>query len=181
MVLLSLSTLSYHRHTPAPGCAKRKVTRSARGYMSFARSMSTAELRDFASELADAAAEVIKPFFRSKLLVDTKADESPVTQADRAAEQAMRKLISQRYPYHEILGEEFGLSQEVRPKDESQSGYRWVLDPIDGTRAFITGKPTFGTLIALLHNGVPIIGIINQPISKEQWIGVAGEQTTLNA
>ena len=71
--------------------------------------------------------------------MDTKADESPVTQADRAAEQAMRKLISQRYPYHEILGEEFGLSQEVRPKDESQSGYRWVLDPIDGTRAFITG------------------------------------------
>lgn len=78
MVLLSLSTLSYHRHTPAPGCAKRKVTRSARGYMSFARSMSTAELRDFASELADAAAEVIKPFFRCAFICAAEEKKAPL-------------------------------------------------------------------------------------------------------
>jgi myo-inositol-1(or 4)-monophosphatase len=82
----------------------------------------------------------------------------------------MRTLIAQRHPDHDILGEEAGL-------DRGGSAYCWVLDPIDGTRAFITGRPSFGTLIGLLRDGVPILGIIDQPITGERWIGLSGEKT----
>ena len=123
-----------------------------------------------AIEAADAAGAVIRPFFRSALAADEKSDLSPVTQADRQAEQAMRAAIAANHPAHGILGEEFGL-------DRAGSAWRWVLDPIDGTRAFITGRPVFGTLIALLHDGLPQLGIIDQPITGERWIGVAGEKT----
>lgn len=85
----------------------------------------------------------------------------------------MRKLIEERYPTHGIYGEEFG---QVRTDAE----YVWVLDPIDGTKSFITGKPLFGTLIACLHNGVPVIGIIDQCVLNERWVGVVGSGTTLN-
>ena len=120
---------------------------------------------------ADAAGSVIRPYFRAGLLADDKADDSPVTIADRTAEQTMRALIAARYPDHGILGEEFGLENPA-------AGLRWVLDPIDGTRAFITGRPTFGTLIALLADGVPILGMIDQPVTGERWIGVIGRPTT---
>lgn len=119
---------------------------------------------------ADAAAATIRPFFRTGVAADVKADESPVTVADRSAEQVMRAVLGQRFPTHGIQGEEFGT-------DRPGAGLRWVLDPIDGTRAFITGRPTFGTLIALLDEGRPVLGIIDQPISGERWIGVAGEPT----
>jgi myo-inositol-1(or 4)-monophosphatase len=119
---------------------------------------------------ADAAGTVIRPFFRTALGADEKSDLSPVTKADRQAEQSMRAVIARRHPAHGILGEEFGL-------DRGGSEWRWVLDPIDGTRAFITGRPVFGTLIALLHDGAPVLGIIDQPITGERWIGVTGEKT----
>jgi inositol-phosphate phosphatase/L-galactose 1-phosphate phosphatase/histidinol-phosphatase len=86
---------------------------------------------------------------------------------------AMRRLIAARFPEHGIFGEEFG-----REREEAE--FTWVLDPIDGTKSFISGVPLFGTLIALAHHGHPILGIIDQPISRERWIGVAGRPTTFN-
>ena len=124
---------------------------------------------------AEAAAEVaraaIRPLFRARLAADVKADRSPVTIADRTAEQAIRAVLSERFPDHGIEGEEFGL-------DRPGAGLRWVLDPIDGTRAFITGRPIFGTLIALLEERQPILGVIDQPVTGERWIGAAGRPTT---
>ncbi|MBI4968135.1 MAG: histidinol-phosphatase [Rhodospirillales bacterium] len=126
-----------------------------------------------AQRLADAAGTVIRRYFRQPIAVDDKADQSPVTIADREAEQAMRELIVQAYPDHGIFGEEHGVTQ-------GRSGLVWVLDPIDGTRAFITGKPSFGTLIGLWEGERPILGIIDQAILNERWLGVAGRPTTLN-
>ena len=127
-----------------------------------------------ASELADAAGEAIRPYFRRPLLtVDDKPDLSPVTAADRAAERAMRDLIAKRFPAHGIIGEEFG-------PERVGAEFVWVLDPIDGTKSFISGVPLFGTLIALTHHGHPILGIIDQPISRERWVGAAGRTTTFN-
>jgi histidinol phosphatase-like enzyme (inositol monophosphatase family) len=116
---------------------------------------------------------VIRPYFRGVVAADIKADQSPVTVADRRAEQAMRAVLRERCPEHGILGEEFGLE---RP----DARLRWVLDPIDGTRAFITGRPTFGTLIALLDGDTPVIGIIDQPVTGERWIGVADRPTVFS-
>ena len=125
---------------------------------------------DLACELADLAGTVIRPYFRQNLAAAQKADLSPVTAADQEAEQAMRALIAARFPEHGVQGEEFGLTRPESP-------YRWVLDPIDGTRAFITGRPLFGTLIGLLQEGRPLLGLIDQPITGERWIGVAGQPT----
>jgi len=133
----------------------------------------------FAEELAEAARAQILPFWRKPIEVESKIEddrpvsESPVTVADRNAETAMRALIEARYPDHGIYGEEFG---SVRVDAE----FCWVLDPIDGTKSFITGKPLFGTLIGLCHHGKPVIGVIDQCILKERWVGVRGEQTMLN-
>lgn len=123
-----------------------------------------------AEAAADVAGAVIRPFFRSGLDASRKQDHSPVTMADRAAEQAMRAVLSERFPEHGVLGEEFG-------HDRAGAEYCWVLDPIDGTRAFITGRPVFGTLIALMRGDTPIIGIIDQPVTGERWIGAAGRRT----
>ena len=124
---------------------------------------------------AEAAAEVAaaanRPFFRAGVASDLKTDRSPVTIADRTAELAMRAVLSERFPDHSILGEEFGL-------DRPEARLRWVLDPIDGTRAFITGRPTFGTLIGLLEDDIPILGIIDQPATGERWVGARGRPTT---
>ena len=129
--------------------------------------------RDFANQLADAAGAVIRPYFRSAHGLETKADASPVTLADREAEAAMRKLIEARFPDDAIIGEEYGVR-------EGTSGRAWVLDPVDGTRAFITGRPIFGTLIALVMEGWPMLGVIDQPILGERWLGSVGQTTTLN-
>jgi inositol-phosphate phosphatase/L-galactose 1-phosphate phosphatase/histidinol-phosphatase len=126
-----------------------------------------------ATELADAAGAAIRPYFRQTLAVDDKPDLSPVTAADRTAETAMRELIARRFPAHGIIGEEFGPERE-------EAEFVWVLDPIDGTKSFISGVPLFGTLIALAQRGRPILGIIDQPISRERWIGAAERPTTLN-
>jgi myo-inositol-1(or 4)-monophosphatase len=122
---------------------------------------------------ADAARDVIRPFFRSAVPADVKADQSPVTVADRNAEIAMREVLSRLCPDHGILGEEFGL-------ERAEAELRWVLDPIDGTRAFITGRPTFGTLVALLRGDTPVLGIIDQPVTNERWIGVTGRPTVFS-
>ena len=137
--------------------------------------MTVIDFTAFIGRLATTSGETILPFFRTSLLVDNKSakDFDPVTEADRAAEAAMRKLISRNFPQHGIVGEEFG-------NENADAEYVWVLDPIDGTRAFITGLPIFGTLIALLHNGVPVLGIIDQPILKERWLGVQGQPSTFN-
>ena len=130
--------------------------------------------RDFANQLADAAGAVIRPYFRAPHGLETKADASPVTLADREAEAAMRKLIEARFPDDAIIGEEYGVR-------EGTSGRAWVLDPVDGTRAFITGRPIFGTLIALVMEGWPMLGVIDQPILKERWLGSVGQPTTTRA
>jgi histidinol phosphatase-like enzyme (inositol monophosphatase family) len=124
-----------------------------------------------AEAAADVAGAVVRPFFRADFNIETKSDRSPVTIADRTAEQAMRAVLAERYPDHGILGEEFGL-------DRPDARMRWVLDPIDGTRAFITGRMTFGTLIALLDGETPILGVIDQPVTGERWIGSSGQATT---
>jgi myo-inositol-1(or 4)-monophosphatase len=123
-----------------------------------------------AEAAADVAGAVVRPFFRTGLAADLKVDRSPVTIADRSAEQAMRAVLAERFPEHGILGEEFGL---YRP----EARFRWVLDPIDGTRAFITGRPTFGILVALLDGDTPVVGVIDQPVTGERWIGAAGRRT----
>ena len=126
-----------------------------------------------AESLADAARAVIRRYFRRPLAVEDKSDLSPVTIADRESEAAMRRLIEERFPEHGILGEEHG---SLRADAE----HLWVLDPIDGTKSFNSGIPLFGTLIALLHRGRPVLGVIDQPILAERWIGAAGRPTTLN-
>jgi len=128
---------------------------------------------DLAVVLANAARPEIMKHFRTGIAIDAKSDASPVTEADRAAERVMRKIINDTYPDHGILGEEFG-SENV------DAEFVWVLDPIDGTNSFVTGKPLFGTLIALCQNGVPIVGVIDAPGMDERWIGAKGQRTTLN-
>lgn len=120
----------------------------------------------------DAAAEVIRRYFRQRPNVDVKIDRSPVTIADQEAEIAMRNIISNAFPSHVILGEEHGQNQ-------LKSRFTWVLDPIDGTKAFIAGRPTFGTLLALCIDGIPVLGIIDQCITRERWVGTPSG-TTLN-
>lgn len=125
----------------------------------------------FAGRLADSAASVTQRYFRADLHVENKKDEAefdPVTEADRGAEASMRDLIIAERPADGILGEEFG-------ERESSNGYKWVLDPIDGTRAFVAGLPVWTTLIALCGpDGTPLIGIIDQPVLGERYLGWPG-------
>src|SRR5262245_36750051 len=125
---------------------------------------------DFAHQLADASRAVIGPYFRRRIDVIDKGAAGffdPVTEADKRAEQVMRDLIHRTFPQDGILGEEFG----HQPGD---SGFDWILDPIDGTRAFIAGQPLWGTLIALERNGQSVIGILDQPFLDERFIGFGG-------
>lgn len=130
---------------------------------------------EIGNELADAAGEVIRQYFRKSFDILDKDDLSPVTVADRAAEESMVSIIEENFPSHAIFGEENGWRCK-----EKFAEFVWVLDPIDGTKSFITGNPLFGTLIALLYRGKPILGIIDQPVLRERWIGISGRKTTLN-
>src|SRR5512147_107135 len=135
--------------------------------------MELAEYRAFMEELAEASARVIRPLFaNAELAVETKSDLTPVTAADRGAEELMRTMIERRFPTHGVLGEEFGGTR-------TDAEYVWVLDPIDGTKSFAAACPLFGTLIALLHRGQPVLGAIHQPILQQLVIG-DGHTTTLN-
>ena len=126
-----------------------------------------------ALRLADAAGEAIRPHFRAGLAAERKDDATPVTLADRAAEEAMRRMLKAEVPRDAVIGEEFGATT-------GKSGRSWVLDPIDGTTSFLAGRPIFGTLIALVIEGWPVLGVIDQPILKERWLGATGRPTTLN-
>jgi histidinol phosphatase-like enzyme (inositol monophosphatase family) len=123
--------------------------------------------------LADAAGGVIRPHFRRQIAVETKGDASPVTLADQAAETAIRQLLDAHRPHDGVIGEE-------HESTNAGAARLWVIDPIDGTRAFISGRPLFGTLIALMEDGVPVLGIIDQCIIGDRWLGVAGQPTTFN-
>jgi myo-inositol-1(or 4)-monophosphatase len=129
--------------------------------------MGAVDFAAFVDELATVAGDAIRPFFRTTLGVENKSRTGmfdPVTAADRAAEQAMRNLIRKTFPKHGIIGEEFG--------DESgDAPYVWVLDPIDGTKSFISGMPAWGTLIGLLKDGLPVYGMMHQPFIGERFTG----------
>ena len=134
------------------------------------------ELESFitlADRLADTARGIVLANYRKHTVVEDKPDHTPVTAVDRAVEAELRRIIEAAYPDHGVIGEEFA---PYRPDAE----YVWIIDPIDGTKAFLCGIPVFGTLIALTHRGIPILGIIDQPVNRERWLGVQGRSTTLN-
>ena len=132
--------------------------------------MTTVDFEAFVEKLADVASAAILPFFRTALCADDKNPAGmfdPVTEADRAAEAAMRRLIQAAFPHHGIIGEEFGSIQ-------GEAEYVWVLDPIDGTKSFIAGLPVWGILIGLLHKGRPVYGMMVQPYTRERFTGDGG-------
>ena len=131
------------------------------------------EFLTFAAGLADASRAMLVEAARRSFKGDMKPDASPVTPIDKAVEQRLRDMIADAYPDHGIVGEEHG---EANP----ESGHVWVLDPIDGTLPFLAGIPVFGTLIALLRDGLPVLGVIDMPVTGERWIGCAGQATTRN-
>jgi len=130
------------------------------------------EFVDFTKQLAQASGDIINSYFRSGVDVETKADESPVTIADKKAEEVMREMIMKEFPDHGIIGEEFGNHNE-------DADYQWVLDPIDGTKSFITGTFLFGTLIGLMKDRQPILGAIHHSVTSHLLIGAKNE-TRLN-
>jgi len=131
------------------------------------------QFRAFAGHLADLARPIAQRYFRSALQVIDKPDATPVTLADMEIEQRLRDEIAAVYPAHGILGEE-------HDSVNLDAEWVWVIDPIDGTKAFTCGKPQFGTLVALCHHGVPVIGVIDQPITAERWLGVKGAGASFN-
>ncbi|MDH5772262.1 MAG: histidinol-phosphatase [Rhodospirillaceae bacterium] len=131
------------------------------------------EFIDLAVRSMDKAREVTLGNFRTGINIDTKADASPVTIADREAERIIREMINAEFPDHGILGEEFG-------PENIDAEWVWVLDPIDGTAGFVTGKPLFGTLVALARGGKPVFGAIDAPAMNERWLGAEGMPTTMN-
>ena len=130
------------------------------------------EFVDFSKQLASASGDIITSYFRSDIAVETKSDDSPVTIADKQAEEIMREMIMKEYPAHGIIGEEFGDHNE-------DAEYQWVLDPIDGTKSFVSGTFLFGTLIGLMKDGQPIVGTIHHPLTAHLLIGT-GDETRLN-
>lgn len=142
--------------------------------------MSFTEHRDFAAalalagQLADVARDIVLQHFRKPLDVEHKTDGSPVTIADRAIESEMRRRIRAAFPRHAIRGEEFGI------EGEGSAEFTWVIDPIDGTKSFVTGFPLFGSLIALLRDGRPVIGVLDAPVVGERWVGCESRPTLCN-
>jgi inositol-phosphate phosphatase / L-galactose 1-phosphate phosphatase / histidinol-phosphatase len=126
-----------------------------------------------AHRLAEAAGAAIRPYYRAEFGLESKADATPVTLADRAAEAAIRAILEVERPSDGIIGEEYGTQREGAAR-------QWVIDPIDGTTSFVAGRPIFGTLIALMEDGWPVLGVIDQPILKERWVGAVGQPTLLN-
>lgn len=131
------------------------------------------EFGTFFNQAADVAGVLALKYFRQVIPVDDKQDKSPVTQADREIEQALRELIRKTFPAHGIVGEEFG-------KENDQAEFVWVIDPIDGTKSFATGRPLFGTILGLMHNGKPAAGLIEQAFTKERWFGITDKSAWHN-
>ncbi len=133
----------------------------------------TIEIKDLVDNLLDNSGDIIRKHYRNLKNIQVKQDESPVTIADKEVELAIRDKINKKHPEHGIAGEEFG-------KENENARFKWIIDPIDGTLSFMIGRPIFGTLIALLDNGKPILSAINQPITNERWIAIENEGCTLN-
>ena len=131
------------------------------------------DIVEFAHVLADTASGIIRPAAGSRQSAHRKPDASPVTDIDRAVETRLRELIAARYPGHGVIGEEFGV-------DRRDAEHVWVLDPIDGTKAFMAGMPMYGTLVGLVRGGHPVLGIIEQPVTRERWAGIDGDGTRYN-
>jgi len=134
------------------------------------------DMNEFLATANEALAEsgaTIKRYFRQQVRVESKADATPVTIVDQTAEAQIRKVINRRHPDHGIFGEEHGI-------DRSESHYEWVIDPIDGTKSFISGMPIFGTLLGLTYQSSAKIGVIDMPILNERWVGAEGQVTTHN-
>ncbi|PPR79951.1 MAG: Histidinol-phosphatase [Alphaproteobacteria bacterium MarineAlpha2_Bin1] len=123
------------------------------------------DLADLASLLADESGKVIKKYFRKDPVIKIKNDNTPATNADIEVEKLLKQIIKKHYNDHKVIGEEL-----LDDNENNSSEIKWILDPIDGTKAFIHGKPTFGSLIAVFKNDFPILGLIDQPILKERWI-----------
>lgn len=129
--------------------------------------MPLADIATFAEGLPNLSRPLIRDWFRHNPAIRQKADSSPLTQADEAVENALRQAIAKQFPDHAIMGEEGGMHQ----KKNSASPYLWVIDPIDGTRAFATGNPLFGTIIGVMEEGIPKIGVIDLPMFGQCWLG----------
>ncbi len=142
--------------------AERNIGDKLRGY------------RAFAEQLAKSAGEIALSFFRTNVAVELKKDETPVTIADRETERFIRKSIAERYPDHDIVGEELGSG------DSKGSPWQWVVDPIDGTKAFVAGVPLYTTLIALLHEGTPVVGVVHNGVLRETVSAASGGGCTVN-
>ena len=142
-------------------------------HSSHTQDMNETKAIEFIELLArESGAIILESFANPELVIETKSDQSPVTIADRKSEEIMRGLISRHFPEHGIIGEEFGSENE-------EARFVWVLDPIDGTKPFVSGCPLFGTLICLLEEGKPIVGAINNPVTRQILIG-NNRRTTLN-
>ncbi|MFP4098332.1 MAG: inositol monophosphatase family protein [Alphaproteobacteria bacterium] len=131
------------------------------------------EFVSLANSLADVAGKIIRKYYRKPFEIGRKRDDTPVTAADREVEAALREILQSKRPDDAILGEEHS-------NTKAKSSLTWVIDPIDGTKSFMIGRPTFGTLIALCEDGVPKLGVIDQPILKERWVGAEGRPTMFN-
>lgn len=131
------------------------------------------EFLSLARGLIEVSRPILRRYYRTRLDIISKGDESPVTKADRECEAALRVAIAKAFPTHGIIGEEHGT-------ERADAEFVWVLDPLDGTRAFVTGRPMFGTLIALTQGGKPLLGVIDMPILGDTWVGARGHETTLN-
>lgn len=127
----------------------------------------------FAEELANLSGQIIRKYYNRDIPFEVKEDASPVTKADKEVERSLRAYIRTQYPDHGIIGEEF---EDTNP----DADYLWYLDPIDGTKSFMIRRPIFGTLISLIHNNQPILGLIDQPILGERWTGAKGYATNFN-
>lgn len=127
----------------------------------------------FINQASDAARDVALRYFRKVIPVDDKQDKSPVTEADKSIEKTVRAMINEQFPSHGIIGEEFG-------RENENAEFVWCLDPIDGTKSFITGRPMFGTILGLLHGGKPVMGVIDQAFTGERWFGVTDTIATHN-
>ena len=136
-------------------------------------SLCPAELVAFAHTLGDTACDLLRQFARGPVAVETKSDGTPVTEVDRAVEAAVRTQIHHHFPAHGIIGEEF-------PAERADAPFVWIVDPLDGTKEFIQGLPLFGTLIALAHHGRIVLGLAEQPLTRDRWLGADGHGTTWN-
>ena len=125
-----------------------------------------------AEQLADVARRIVREHFRAPLAIERKPDGTPVTVADRDIEMQMRRMIRAAFPGHAVRGEEFAA--------EGSGEFTWVLDPIDGTKSFVSGYPLFGSLIALERQGRPVLGVIEAPVLGERWVGAEGRGTLFN-